>query len=108
SVEGIPLRTPDRPAAIPRRLEEFGDSLRGPGGTAGLDRAVIGLALELLDDGGGNYLGRRASEVHRPARPIAIESMAHMEVLLEVMPQREIDERPPVGGQLHSGGEAAL
>src|SRR5437762_13660858 len=31
-----------------------------------------------------------------------------MEVLLEVEPEREVDERPPARGQLHRGRKAAL
>ena len=31
-----------------------------------------------------------------------------MEVLLEVVAQREVEERPPVGGQLHRRGQPAL
>ena len=64
--------------------------------------------MKLLDDGRGDRLRRRSAEVHRATGSIAIESMADMEVLLEVMPQREIDERPPVRGQLHRGRQPAL
>src|SRR5947208_2908401 len=53
--------------------------------------------------------GRRgADEVHRAAGSIAIESMADVEVLLEVVPQREIDERAPVRGQFHRGRKPSL
>src|SRR5207248_9795068 len=90
------------------RLEEFGDSLRGSLSAARFDRSVIGLALKLFDDRPGDHFRRRAGEVHRPTGSIAIESVTDMEVLLKVMPQREIDEGPPVGGQLHGGREPTL
>ena len=34
--------------------------------------------------------------------------MADVEVLLEVMPEREVEERSSAGGQFHPGGEPAL
>ncbi len=39
---------------------------------------------------------------------MAVEPVAHVEVLLEVVAEREVQERPPAGGQLHRGGQAAL
>ncbi len=34
--------------------------------------------------------------------------MPHVEVLLEVVAQWEVEEWPPAGRQLHAGGEPAL
>src|SRR2546430_6192493 len=34
--------------------------------------------------------------------------ICHVHVLLEVVPQREVEERPTAGGQLHRRGETAL
>jgi hypothetical protein len=34
--------------------------------------------------------------------------VADVEVLLEVVGQRHVDERAPVGGELHAGRQAAL
>lgn len=56
----------------------------------------------------GDRLGRRVLEVHPPPGAVALQAVADVEVLLEVVPQREVDERPPVGRQLHRGRKAAL
>jgi hypothetical protein len=39
---------------------------------------------------------------------VALEPVAHVEVLLEVMSQREVEERPAVGRQLHRRRQPAL
>jgi hypothetical protein len=41
--------------------------------------------------------------MYRPAR-VALQPVTHVEVLLEVVAEREVDERPPGSGQLHRGG----
>ena len=44
----------------------------------------------------------------RRAGAIAVEPVGHVEVLLEMVPEREIEERRSRRRQLHAGGEAAL
>ena len=53
-------------------------------------------------------LGRRVVEVHAAAGAVALEPVADVEVLLEVVAQREVEERPLLRGQLHRGRQAAL
>ena len=47
-------------------------------------------------------------EIHPSAGAIAVEAVGDVHVLLEVVAQREVEERPLAGGQLHRGGQAAL
>ena len=46
--------------------------------------------------------------VHAPARAVALEPVADVAVLLEVVAQREVQERPPARGELHRRRQAAL
>jgi hypothetical protein len=73
-----------------------------------LDRAVIDLAPDLLGDRVGDRLGRLDLEVHHASSAVAPKPVAHVEVLLEVVKEREVEERPPVGGQLHARRQPAL
>ena len=52
--------------------------------------------------------GGDSSYVHVPAGAVAVEAVPHVAVLLEVVAQREVEERPPGGGELHRRREAAL
>src|SRR4051794_30903334 len=88
--------------------EKLGDRCRRTGCAVGLDRAVVDVAADLCGDRGGDLLGPVEFEVHAPPRSVALEAVADMEVLLEVMAKREVEERPPVRGELHRGGEPAL
>src|SRR5207248_6565233 len=72
------------------------------------DRAVIDLPADLLGDRCGNLLGAVAVKVHAAAGAVALEPVADVEVLLEVMLQREIEKRPAARGQLHRGGQPTL
>ena len=47
-------------------------------------------------------------ELHHPPGSVAREPVLDVEALLEVVPQREAEERPPARGQLHRGGQPAL
>ena len=63
----------------------------------------------IVDDdrlGEGIRVGR--GEVHAPARAVLVEPVTDVEVLLEVMGEREVDERPLGGGELHRRREPAL
>ena len=37
-----------------------------------------------------------------------VEPVADVEVLLEVVAERDVEERPPCGGQLHASRQASL
>src|SRR3954449_11944063 len=47
-------------------------------------------------------------KVRASSGAVALEAVADVEVLLEAVAKREVEERSPVGGQLHRGGESAL
>src|SRR5439155_19324084 len=79
--------------------------LRDPGrrarGAIGFDIAVVDVAADLGCDRSGD-LGRTVGlEVHPPSGVVALEAVADVEVLLEVVAQREVQKRPLVGRQLH-------
>src|SRR5215208_3880283 len=90
------------------RLEEFRDGGRGAGGTVAFDRRLRPRLGELARQRGGDALRRGGPVVHRAAGAVALEPVADVDVLLEVAGEREREERPARGGQLHAGREAAL
>ena len=73
-----------------------------------VDRPVVDLAPDLLGDRGGDLVRAVGLEVHAAPGAVALEPVADVEVLLEVVPEREVEERPPVRGQLHRRRQAAL
>src|SRR5439155_9678269 len=82
-------------------LQQLGDALSGPRGTVALYVAVVDLAPDLLCDRLRDPLGRRIVELHAASGTIAFEPVADVEVLLEVVAQPEVDERPLLRRQLH-------
>src|SRR3954447_14934078 len=88
--------------------QKLGDRCRRPRCTVGLDGVVVDVAADLGGDRGGDLLGPVEFEVHAPSGAVALEAVADVEVLLEVVAKREVEERSLVGGQLHRGGESAL
>ena len=46
--------------------------------------------------------------VHAASRAVALEAVADMAALLEVVAEREVEERPAGGGELHRGRQPAL
>ena len=74
-----------------------------------IDRQVVDGAAELGDDHGGEMVGiGRIVIVEPPAGAVPLQAVVDVEVLLEVVLQRHVDERPPVGGELHARREPAL
>ena len=69
---------------------------------------VVDLPADLLGDRLRDHLGSRFVEVHAPPGAVALEAVADVEVLLEVVAQREVEEGPAVSGQLHGRRQAAL
>src|SRR5713226_6193142 len=93
--------------AIPP-LQELGDAGGGAGRAVRLNGLVRDLAANFFGEGGGDDLRRRSFEVHAPTGAVTIEPVPDVEVLLEVVAEREIQKRPPVRGELHRRGEPAL
>src|SRR6185312_14747895 len=59
-------------------------------------------------DVGGDEVGVGGGVVHVLAGAVAVEPVTDVEVLLEMVPEREVEERAPGGSQLHGGGQPAL
>src|SRR5215470_14943092 len=75
-------------------LDEFGDEPGGAGRAAGLNVAVADGLAGQLGDVGGDEVGVGGGVVHVLAGPVAVEPVADVEVLLEVVPEREVEEQP--------------
>src|SRR4051794_28924078 len=80
--------------------EQLGESARRCRGAVGLHVPVVDLAPDLGGDRVRDQLGRRVVEVHAATGSVALEPVADVEVLLEVVAQREVEEGPLLGGQL--------
>src|SRR4029450_9561579 len=65
-------------------------------------------AADLVGDGGGDHLRGGGGEVHAATGVVPVQAVGDVVVLLEVVGQGEVQERPPGRGQLHAGGEPAL
>src|SRR5689334_19310056 len=89
-------------------LDEFGDEPGGAGRAIGLDVAVADRLAGQLSDASGDQVGVGRQVVHARAGAVAGQPVPDVEVLLEVVPEREVQERALGRGQLHSGGQAAL
>src|SRR4029077_16368638 len=89
-------------------LDEFGDEPGGAGRAAGLDVAVADGLAGQFSNAGGDQVGGGRQVVHAWAGAIAGQPVPDVEVLLEVVSEREVQERALGGGQLHGGGQAAL
>jgi len=82
------------------RPRASGDSLGRAARPVGLNRAVVDVFADLLGNRLGDYRRRSVVEVHASSRAVALEAVEDMDVLLEVVLEREVDERLPVGGGL--------
>src|SRR5512132_1354756 len=97
------LRSPGPPptARINPRLEELRQAPGGASGAVGLHVAIVDVAADLLRNRCRDQLRRGVVEIHAATGPVPLEPVADVEVLLEVMAEREVDEWPLLGGQLH-------
>src|SRR5581483_7592889 len=77
-------------------------------GAIGRDGTVIDGAIDLIGDRGGDRLRRRVAIGHPSAGAVSLQAVTDVEVLLEVVLEWEVEERPTVGRQLHRCGQAAL
>src|SRR5207249_40158 len=89
-------------------LDEFGDEMGGAGRAVGLNVAVADGLSGQLGDLGGDEVGVGGGVVHVLTGSVTVEPVVDVEVLLEVVPEREVEERALGGGQLHGGGQPAL
>src|SRR3954452_20971514 len=78
--------------ALAIRSEELRDRARRARSAVALHRPVVDLAPDLLGDRDRDLLGAVELEVHPPPCPVALEAMVDVEVLLEVVAKREIQE----------------
>ncbi len=91
-----------------RSSEKLSDQASRPPGSVDFDWRVVGLAVELLGDRGGDLAGSVVLVAHASAGPVLLEAVADVEVLFEVVAEGEVEEGPTVGGELHGRGETAL
>src|SRR5262245_10012543 len=95
-------------ASSGRELEQIGQQAGGAGGAVGGDRTVGDGAPDLGGDRVGQGGGVGVVELHAPAGPVSAQPVRDMEVLLKMVPEWHIDERPAGGGQLHTGRQSTL
>src|SRR5438270_10446972 len=88
--------------------DEVGDAGRHPLDRSWVHRPVLHGPRQLVGHGGGDHLGRRRGVVHAPACAVALEAVGDVEVLLEVVAEREVEEGPVVGRELHRRGQPTL
>src|SRR3954462_11550846 len=99
-----------RPPTVARGAsKQLREHRRSPAGAVTLDGAVGDVAAaELLGKRAGD-LGRAVRlEGHAAAGAVAVEAVADVEVLLEVVAQREVEEGALRRRQLHRRRQAAL
>src|SRR2546425_13242973 len=101
-------RSPEARQFPTNHLDRLGDRGGGACCPARVDGLIVDLAAELLADRSRDLVRTVVLEVHAAARAIALEPVAHVEVLLEVVPQREVEERPAVRSELHRRRQPAL
>ena len=77
-------------------------------GLVGFHRPVTDGTACFLGDGLGQRFRPGVLVVQAAARPVPAEPVPDVEVLLEVVPERHVDEGPPGRGELHRGGQATL
>ena len=73
-----------------------------------LDGQVADVPTDLLCDRDGDLVRTVVVEAHAAAGAVAVETMPDVEVLLEVVAEWEVQERPAAGGQLHGRGQPTL
>ena len=88
------VRSGSRDWEVIGRRQTVGDEAGRPGSAVGLD--VVGDDVaDVVSDGRRDQVGIARRVVHAPAGAVAVQAVPDVEVLLEVMPQREVEERPP-------------
>ena len=88
--------------------EQRRDELRRAGRAVGLDgrsstgRSISSAIAAAMTSGGD------VAVAQHPARPVALQPVADVALLLEVVLERDVQERPPCRRELHRRREAAL
>lgn len=91
------------------RSEQVGEKCRGPGGTVAFDRQIVDLATKVGHDRRGQGIGVAGLFVgHAASGAVALQAVAYVEVLLEVVAQWNVQEWAAARGQLHAGRQATL
>src|SRR6267378_5974895 len=88
--------------------EQLGHEARRARGAVGRNVAVVHGFAQVIQHRGRQVLWSRAVVIHPHAGAEALEAARHEELLLEVIPEREVEERRAERGQLHRCREAAL
>src|SRR5215470_5009324 len=88
--------------------KQLGDEPRGPHGPVGRDVAVMYRFAQVIQHRRGELLRTRAVVVHPHAGAEALQAARDEELLLEVIPEREVEEWRAERGQLHRRREPAL
>src|SRR5919204_6088109 len=79
------------------RLEQLCDVRRGALRAVALDRPVGNVAADLRCNRVRDHVRGRLVEVHAAARAVPLQPVPYVEVLLEVVAEREVEKPPPVG-----------
>src|SRR5690242_6042863 len=80
--------------------DELGDQRRSPPGAVGGYRPVVDWARELGGKRVADRLRGGGGVVHAGAGAVPVEPVRHVELLLEVVAQWEVEERAALRGQL--------
>src|SRR5678815_2459722 len=93
---------------VPALSEQVRDHAGGAFGAPGGHLPDLGALAQVVEDRRSQLLRAGHVVVHADAGAQAVEPAGHVEVLLEMIAQREVEERRLEGRQLHRGGEATL
>jgi len=88
--------------------QHLGDQARDPADGRGADLPVGHMLSDLCGDRGADDLGCGGGVFHPPSGTVAGKAMGHVESLLEMMAEREVEEGPVAGHEFHRGREPAL
>ena len=83
------MANPGKPRPSLPLFEQRRDQGRGASRAVRLDRPIIDVLPDRLGDRGCDRLRRLVLEVHMPSGAVAVESVAYVEVLLEVVTGRK-------------------
>src|SRR5579885_3606733 len=89
-------RSAGRQSSIPSY--KIGQKLGGTRIAIALDGTIPDRARELLDDRRRDLLDGRRRIVHAPSGPVATEPVTDVNILLEMIEKRKIEEGNPGGG----------
>src|SRR5215813_399875 len=94
--------------AGPARSEQGADHAGGALRAFTRHVASLGRLPQVVEDGAGQIVDAGPVVLHAHAGAQAVEAARDVEVLLEMIAEREVEKGRAEGGQLHRAGEAAL